>query len=231
MYRTLVIPHFRELAYYGVKFNKLDSNDGRSTEPKIVRPPDTKRVVETFDSLDIDEASQDNNLKPVTSLNESPVIPQTWENRDWDRWLSVPIAIKPDPNCVLAPDSTDLSGTSQDSSELIFRADRENPEIIRSGNSGSWEEFAIYRGTAHVGSQEVKVVCRVAFKKRYRGELLNEANMYMGPLKHLQGKTVPIFYGMFVDETIKPKVVYTVLQDGGDPVRFYDLYTPSRQTK
>lgn len=94
----------------------------------------------------------------------------------------------------------------------------------------------LYRGTMFCTtdkddnrSGEVSVICKIAYRSEGVDGLENEAQIYTGQLKHLQGKYIPYFYSIFSNE--RGTLAYTILQDGGKPVKHFYISEPSLEIR
>ncbi|KAI9057567.1 hypothetical protein FKP32DRAFT_1681425 [Trametes sanguinea] len=71
-----------------------------------------------------------------------------------------------------------------------------------------------------------QLICKVALGRRWFTPLQDEALLYEGKLKPLQGTVVPRYYGFFAGDTYKGKTGIMILEDCGQPASGFIYHQP-----
>lgn len=82
-----------------------------------------------------------------------------------------------------------------------------------------WSDSPVFRGNLHQSRrpwERVNVALKFAMRGDLIGGLIEEAEMYLGPLEKLQGSTVPQFYGLYIGCYDDREIACLVLEYCGD---------------
>ncbi|KAK7687887.1 hypothetical protein QCA50_009106 [Cerrena zonata] len=150
--------------------------------------------------------------------------------------INLPITIKPSQANLPKPFSSCASGEEPNNVatvKFICVAEVEEQQIRR---TQTWHirenDLHLYRGHlswANDDTENVAVICKMAYEFNAIACLKNEAHIYTNELNHLQGKCIPYFYGMFANK--EGTLACTILQNGGDAIEWFKIEDPSLDFK
>ncbi|KAK7687894.1 hypothetical protein QCA50_009113 [Cerrena zonata] len=156
---------------------------------------------------------------------------------DLDFNVELPITLKPSRVDLPRPFSSYISGAESDNAATVKFICVSETKEQRIARNDVWDiqphHLHLYRGHlswANDDTENVAVICKMAYNPIAISKLRHEAHIYMNELNHLQGKYIPYFYGMFSNE--EGTMACTILQHGGDavePLKVKDLSLATKE--